>query len=189
MLFLLLIFFVLVVCISNPKLLIFPSLSFFDIRKFVLCAWESASIVYIDPLYYFLDSACDWYLLTLCLCLTHFAKSNILRVHPCCCKRHFFILLLCWEVRASQAVLMLKNPPASAGDMRGMGSVSGQEDPLEEGTATHFSILAWKTPWTEEPGGLQSVGPKRVRHDLATTTTTLFCLVGESGEWLTWRSI
>ena len=34
----------------------------------------------------------------------------------------------------------------------------GQEDPLEEGMATHFSILAWRIPWTEEPGGLQSIG-------------------------------
>ena len=41
----------------------------------------------------------------------------------------------------------------------------GQEDPLEEGMATHSSILAWKIPWTEEPGGLQSMGSQRVRHD------------------------
>ena len=41
----------------------------------------------------------------------------------------------------------------------------GQEDPLEEGTATHSSILAWRIPWTEEPGGLQSMGSQRVRHD------------------------
>ena len=41
----------------------------------------------------------------------------------------------------------------------------GQEDPLEEGMATHPSILAWKIPWTEEPDGLQSIGPQRVRHD------------------------
>ena len=41
----------------------------------------------------------------------------------------------------------------------------GQEDPLEEGMATHSSILAWKTPWTEEPGRLQSMGSQRVRHD------------------------
>ena len=34
----------------------------------------------------------------------------------------------------------------------------GQEDPLEEGMATHYSILAWRIPWTEEPGGLQSMG-------------------------------
>ena len=38
----------------------------------------------------------------------------------------------------------------------------GQEDPLEEGTATHSSILAWRIPWTEEPGGLQSIGSQRV---------------------------
>ena len=41
----------------------------------------------------------------------------------------------------------------------------GREDPLEEGIATHSSILAWRIPWMEEPGGLQSMGPQRVRHD------------------------
>ena len=40
----------------------------------------------------------------------------------------------------------------------------GQEDPLEEEMATHSSILAWKIPQAEEPGGLQSIGPQRVRH-------------------------
>ena len=39
------------------------------------------------------------------------------------------------------------------------------EDPLEEGMATYSSILAWRIPWTEEPGGLQSMGSQRVRHD------------------------
>ena len=43
-----------------------------------------------------------------------------------------------------------------------------QEDPLEKEMATHSSILAWKIPRTEEPGGLQSMGSHRVRHDLAT---------------------
>ena len=42
----------------------------------------------------------------------------------------------------------------------------GWEDPLEEGMATHSSILAWEIPWTEKPGGLQSTGLQRVRHDL-----------------------
>ena len=37
--------------------------------------------------------------------------------------------------------------------------------------ATHSSTIAWRIPWTEEPGGLQSMGPKRIRHDLATETT------------------
>ena len=40
----------------------------------------------------------------------------------------------------------------------------GQEDPLQKGMATHSSILAWRIPWTEEPGGLQSVGSPRVGH-------------------------
>ena len=41
----------------------------------------------------------------------------------------------------------------------------GREDPLEKEMATHPSILAWKIPWTEEPGRLQSMGSQRVRHD------------------------
>ena len=41
----------------------------------------------------------------------------------------------------------------------------GQEDPLEKEMATHSSILAWKIPWTEDPGRLQSMGSQRVRHD------------------------
>ena len=43
-----------------------------------------------------------------------------------------------------------------------------QEDPLEKEVATHPSILAWEIPWAEEPGGLQSMGSQRVRHDLVT---------------------
>ena len=46
-----------------------------------------------------------------------------------------------------------------------------QEDPLEEEVATHSSILAWEAPWAEEPGGLQSVGPQRVRHEQLSTDT------------------
>ena len=41
----------------------------------------------------------------------------------------------------------------------------GQKDPLEKGTTTHSTILAWRIPWTEEPGGLQSMGLQRVGHD------------------------
>ena len=60
---------------------------------------------------------------------------------------------------------MVKNPPADAGDMRDVGSVPVGKIPLEEGMATHSSIFAWRIPWTEEPGRLQSVGSQRVRHD------------------------
>ena len=45
------------------------------------------------------------------------------------------------------------------------GSILDQEDPLEEEMTTHSSILAWRIPWTEESGGLQSMGSQRVRHD------------------------
>ena len=44
------------------------------------------------------------------------------------------------------------------------------EDPLEKGMATHSSTLTWRIPWTEEPGGLQSMGSQRVGHDKATNT-------------------
>ena len=45
-----------------------------------------------------------------------------------------------------------------------LGSIPGLEDSLEEGMATHSSILAWRIPWTEDPGGLQSMGSQRVGH-------------------------
>ena len=57
---------------------------------------------------------------------------------------------------------MVKNLPAMRETP--VGSL-GWEDPLEKGMATHSSILAWRIPWTEEPGGLQSMESYRVRHD------------------------
>ena len=60
---------------------------------------------------------------------------------------------------SSKLALVVKNPPANAGGIRDMEfCFLGWEDPLEEGMATHSSILAWRIPWTEEPGGLQSIG-------------------------------
>ena len=52
---------------------------------------------------------------------------------------------------------MVKKPPASAGDEERLILSPDWEDPLEEGMATHSSILSWSIPWTEEPGGLQSL--------------------------------
>ena len=66
---------------------------------------------------------------------------------------------------------MVKNPPANTGDP---GSILGREDPLEKEMATHSSILVWEIPWTEEPGGPQSIGHKRVRHDLEIKQQNLF---------------
>ena len=66
---------------------------------------------------------------------------------------------------ASQVVLVVKNLSANARDMRDAGSIPGSGRSPEEGMATHSSILAWRIPWTEEPGGLQSTGLQRVGHD------------------------
>ena len=62
-----------------------------------------------------------------------------------------------------------KNLLATAGGTRDAGSISGSERSayLEQEMATHSNILAWKTPWKEEPGGLQCMGSQRVRHDWA----------------------
>ena len=65
-------------------------------------------------------------------------------------------------MQASLVTQMVKNPPA----MWEIWVQSlGWEDPLEEGMATHSSILAWRIPWTEKPGGLQSMGSQRVGHN------------------------
>ena len=65
-------------------------------------------------------------------------------------------------LRSSRMAQMVKTLPV----MQETGVQSRTlEDPLEKGMATHSGILAWKIPSTEEPGGLQSIGSKRVRHD------------------------
>ena len=62
---------------------------------------------------------------------------------------------------------MVKNLPA----MQETGVQSlGQEDPMERGMANYSSVLAWRIPWTEEPGGLQSMGSQRVGHGWAADT-------------------
>ena len=53
---------------------------------------------------------------------------------------------------------MVKTLPANAGDIEDLSSTPGLGRPLEEGMATHSSVLAWRIPWTEEPGGPQSMG-------------------------------
>ena len=59
---------------------------------------------------------------------------------------------------------MVKNLPANAGYVRDAGSIPELGGTVEEGMAIHSSILAWKIPWTAEPGGLQSIGLQRVKH-------------------------
>ena len=60
---------------------------------------------------------------------------------------------------------MVKNLPANAGDVKDVGSLPGLGRSPGGGMAAHSSILAWRIPWTEEPGRLQSIGLHRVRHD------------------------
>ena len=62
-------------------------------------------------------------------------------------------------------VLVVKNLPTKAGDLETPIPILDWEDPLEEGIATHSSILAWEILWTEETGGLQSIGSQRLGHN------------------------
>ena len=60
---------------------------------------------------------------------------------------------------------MVNNTPAKVGDTSNLGLIPGLDRyTLEEEVATHSNILAWRIPWTEEPGGLQSMGSQRVRY-------------------------
>ena len=77
-------------------------------------------------------------------------------------KKKISILALLCLSRASLVAQSVKNLPAvQETQVRSLG----WEDPLEKEMATHSSILAWKTSWTEEPGGLQSMGSQTVGHD------------------------
>ena len=73
---------------------------------------------------------------------------------------------LCLNIRASPVAQMVKHLPAT---WETQVQSLGQEDPLKKEMATHSSILAWKIPWTEEPGMLQSMGSQRVGHNWVTS--------------------
>ena len=75
------------------------------------------------------------------------------------------LLFLSNNIRDFPGDSVVRNSSANAGDARDLGWIPGLEDPLEKEMATYSSILAWKIPWTEEPGGLQSMGLQRVRDD------------------------
>ena len=78
---------------------------------------------------------------------------------------HLLIYVTClshWDLTWIPVARMVKNLPVM---QETWVQSLGWEDPLERIMATHSSILAWRIPWTEEPGGLQSTGLQRVRHD------------------------
>ena len=62
-----------------------------------------------------------------------------------------------WSFSRKKVALVVNNQPADTGDTRVAGWIPGWEDPLEQETVTHPSILAWRNPWTEEPGRLHSM--------------------------------
>ena len=87
---------------------------------------------------------------------------------------NFKIILIKYSVMnygASLVAQMIKESACNVGDL---GSTPGSGRSLEKGMATHSSILAWRIPWTEELGGLQSMGLQRVKHNGATNTFFMF---------------
>ena len=72
-------------------------------------------------------------------------------------------------MRGQKMALVVKNPPATQEKQETQVQSQGQEHTLEEGMAIYSSILAWRIPWTEEPGGLQSIRLYRVEHKMHTT--------------------
>ena len=75
-----------------------------------------------------------------------------------CVYIHVYIMGLPWWLSSKEAT-------CRAGATGDAGLILGREDPLEEGMTTYSSTFAWRIPWTEEPGGLQSIGLQRLGHD------------------------
>ena len=83
-------------------------------------------------------------------------------------KDSIIALLLVWyfySIRGFPGGSVVKNQPAMQETQETQVGSLGQEDPLGEEMSTHSSVLAWRNPWTEEPGGLESMGLQGVRHD------------------------
>ena len=113
----------------------------------------------------------------------HHSLSLSFPSSPSSSKLHFFlscrriVLKLCsvcmyihtYCIWASPVAQMVKNLPAM---QETWARSLGREDPLEKKMAIHSSILAWRIPWTEDPGGLQSIGLQRVWHNWVTNTHT-----------------
>ena len=79
---------------------------------------------------------------------------------------------------------MVKNPPANVGDVGDEVQSLGQKDPLEEGMETHYGVLAWRIPWTEDPGRLQSMGLQRdetwqLNHNSTEAREGVSCLISK----------
>ena len=97
------------------------------------------------------------------LILYPYLHTHMLLLYP----TYFMIPIdgLCVTYWDFPSVSVVKNSPAMQESQETWVQSLGWEDPLEVGMATHCSILAWRIPWTEEPGGLQSIVSQRVGHD------------------------
>ena len=96
------------------------------------------------------------------LCFTYSSVTSLLPQNLWQPLIFLFVYIVLPFLGLSLVAQLVKNPPA----IRDTWLPSlGWEDPLEKGKATHSSILAWRIPWIEEPGGLQSKGSQRIRHD------------------------
>ena len=80
----------------------------------------------------------------------------------------------CWDKGASQVAVVIKNPPANAGDLRDLGSIPGLGRCPGGGDGNPFLFLAWRIPWMAEPGGFQSTGSRRVGHGCSDLAHTLW---------------
>ena len=100
---------------------------------------------------------------------TSFSSKSLLSFFPFLVTNQFFFFLTFYFAFGFPAGSVTKNLPAMK---ETLVQCLGQENLMEGETATQCSILAWKIPWTGEPGGLQSMGSQRVGLDLATKTTT-----------------
>ena len=94
-------------------------------------------------------------------CLSPAVRMEKLIIHwaETILKRNYIALM------DSQVAPEVKNPPANTGEARDNRPIPGLEGSPGERKGNHSNILAWKTPWTEEPGGLQSMGLQRVKHN------------------------
>ena len=124
-----------------------------------------AVIIFLYATFYSLYAViflCCFILLLLCYAVQIFSITDILSIWPTgYCKSAV-------ADGASQMVQLVKNPPAKAGDSGDAVSVPGLGRCPGAGNVTHPSILAWRIPRTEEPGGLRSMGSQRVKHKWTT---------------------
>ena len=150
-------------------------------RKFIIIFYLTdeyiASLSFIEQLYH-----CSLFLCKV-LCLNLVSNVNIITKYIIW---RVFLICTLWSALASRVAQWWRiHLPMHESQEMQVQSL-GWEDALEE-VAASFSILAWKTLWTEQPGGLQSMGSQRCGHDWATNTFTFFARDEENteiGNWL-----